>query len=210
MYIIYNEDGSIKKVNLTDFIQKGNNNVNNIFIGINKRSNSTWGCSVLFTLPDGSITSTTPTLSTKTIDGVQYDGWSIAIPANATIYEGNVKFSVNIANLNQQVLFTYKGIITINPSNATPDDTTISYAQYQHVLELVLQKPSPRQTFIVFDDIEEADLSIYDDGQLFYDKESNQFYILENGELETYTAIEFAIEFADDSDIDDLFNDNEE
>lgn len=210
MYIIYNEDGSIRKVNLTDFIQKGNNNVNHIFIGIKGRDNDSWACSVLFTLLDGSITSSTPITTTKTVEGVRYSGWNVSIPADATVYEGSVSLSITVVNLQQQTLFTYKGKLVINPSSAIPNETKITYAQYQSLLELVLQKPAPLQTFLVFDNVLEVDLTQYDDGQIFYDKESNAFYILTNGQLEPYTAIDYSFDFATDQDIDALFNDNSE
>ena len=208
MYIIYNEDGSIRKVNLTDFIQKGNDNVNSIFIGIKGRNNDSWACSVLFTLPSDDITTSTPIISTKTIDGVTYHGWTLYIPASATIYEGNVGVSITIVNLQQQVLFTYKGKLVINPSTVVPDETTITYSQYQSLLQLVLQKPAALQTFIVFENIQGADLSQYDDGQLFYDKTAQQFFILEDGALEEYTAIDINLNYATDEDIDDLFVEN--
>lgn len=210
MYIIYNEDGSIRKVNLTDYIQKGNNNVNSVFIGIKGKNNDSWACSVLFTLPSGDLTSATPTVATKKVEGVTYSGWNISIPANATVYEGNVDVSITVVNLQNQTLFTYKGQLVINPSVAVPNETAITYAQYQSLLQLVLQKPAPLQTFIVFEVIGEADLSKYDDGQIFYDKDSNAFYILENGVLEPYTAIDYSLNYATNTDIDALFAESEE
>lgn len=137
MYILYKHDGSVKAVNLTDFIQKGNDGVNTIFLAIEGRENTDWSATVIFTLPDGTSVPIAPTIDTQTVLGTEYSGWKITIPAAVTLYEGIVTFSISVLNLENQVLFTYRNKLTINPSVVVPDTTTITYAQYQALLQYI-------------------------------------------------------------------------
>lgn len=138
MYILYNGDGSVKAIKLTDYIQKGNNNVNSIFLAIDGKTNLEWAATIVFILPDSSAISITPTAKTESIFGTTYSGWSVSIPAAVTIYEGLVVFSITVLNLQSQVLFTYRGKLTINPSAIIPDVTSISYNQYESLLQYIL------------------------------------------------------------------------
>ena len=138
MYILYNGDGSVKAIKLTDYIQKGNNNVNSIFLAIEGKTNSEWAATIVFILPDGSAIPITPTTKTESIFGTTYSGWSVSIPSAVTIYEGQVIFSVTVLNLQSQILFTYRGKLTINPSAIIPDITSITYNQYQTLLQYIL------------------------------------------------------------------------
>lgn len=138
MYIIYNSDGSINKINLTDYIQKGNNNVNSIFFAIIGKTSDEWALSAYFTLPNGDIEGPiTGSVDTETIEDITYSGFSVSISAAITIYEGFVKFSLAASNLQSEVLFTYQTLLTINPSSAVPNTTAITLAQYQSLLAYI-------------------------------------------------------------------------
>ena len=141
MYIIYNADGSIKKINLTDYIQKGNNNVNSIFLAIEGKTNAEWEGTIYALLPDGTKEGPiTPTNDTETIDGVSYSGFVWSISANVTAFEGLVYFSLKATTLGGlNTLFTYLGKIVINPASAIPNETKINVAQYEALRDLVLQ-----------------------------------------------------------------------
>lgn len=73
------------------------------------------------------------------VEGEEKSGWLVSIPAAVTVYEGNVKFSVSILNLQGQTLFTYQGKLVINPAVIVPDTTTITYSQYEALLQYILQ-----------------------------------------------------------------------
>lgn len=137
MYILYNNDGSIKGTNLTDFIQKGNDGVNSIFLAIEGRSNSDWTATCVFVLPNGESEILAAQQSTQTIAGVEYSGWLLTITASVTVYEGIVKFSVDALDLYNRQLFTYQGKLVINPSSIIPNETKITYAQYQNLLNYI-------------------------------------------------------------------------
>ena len=139
MYILYNADGSVNKINLTDYIQKGNNDVNSIFFAIKGKTNSEWAASVYFELPNGEIEGPlTGTPDTQEINGVEYSGWTLNISAAITAYEGLVVFSVSALNLQNATLFTFKSKLVINPSDAIPDETKITVAQYESLVQLYL------------------------------------------------------------------------
>lgn len=138
MYILYNKDGSIRKINLTDFIQQGNDNVNSIFLVIEDKTAYDWAASVLFELPNGDVEVVTPVAAVQEVEGEEKSGWLVSIPAAVTIYEGNVKFSVSILNLQGQTLFTYQGKLVINPAAIVPDETKITYSQYEALLQYIL------------------------------------------------------------------------
>lgn len=140
MYIIYNNDGSVYKVNLTDFIQKGNNNVNSVYIAVKGELNTSWSATAFCLLPSGDEVPLTLSLvdEPQTIDGEEYSCYLFTIPAAVTIYEGNVQLSIRLLDLNDNTLFTYQTTLVINPSaGQITDDTTIKLAQYNSLLQYI-------------------------------------------------------------------------
>ena len=201
MYIIYNNDGSVKKINLTDYIQKGNNNVNSIFLGIEGKTNVQWAATVYFTLPSGDVVDPeviTPTTANQTIDARNYSGWVVSIPSAVTVYEGIVKFSVSVSDLNDNVLFTYEGKLIINPSSVVPNETKILLSQYQSLLNLVNQKNAITSSIVATNNISALDLSGYEVGQIFFDKSTEYFY---EKTSDSYQKIESYVESVNTSKI---------
>lgn len=154
-YILFNSDGSIKARNLTDYIQKGNDGVNSIFVsvaGIESADLDDYTCSANFLLPDDDVVATLPTQVTSadpvTIGGSDYVGWLVPIDAQVTQYEGQVKFSLVItdviANPNT-VLLTFNAYLTINPSVLDPDEVNISATLYNELLAAI-QGRVPKST----------------------------------------------------------------
>lgn len=117
MHIIYKADGSVKSERITDFIQRGNNNVNSIFVAVEDRPNTDWGATVYFELPSGDIEQVVlDSADPTTIDEVEYKGWDLVIPEEATLYYGIVNFSIALKNLSNQTLVTIAKQLTVNPS----------------------------------------------------------------------------------------------
>ena len=193
MYVIYGNDGAIKKSNFTDYIQRGNNNVNKIFVGIEGRDNDEWAANVYFTLPDDSIPDPETIVAlpkTEEIDGNTYKGWEVSIPASVTIYAGVVKFSVSAVALDNSTLFTYACDLVINPSSAIPNETQISLSQYNALVQLVNQKTSKENVIYVIVTREGVDTSLFLEGQIFFVKNENKFYKLQSGQLVEYTIFD--------------------
>ena len=191
MYILYNADGSINKINLTEYIQQGNNNVNHIFLGIIGKNHADWSATAYFELPSGDAELLTASQATEVIDGTRYYGWSVTLSAAITIYEGIVLFTISILNLQGDVLNTYNGKLVINPAGIIPDETMISVSQYEALLRYVLgatqNKAELQNVIFVFDDesVPES-LARFQDGQVFFNESNNKFYKLVNGSLVEY------------------------
>lgn len=189
MYVIYGQDGSIKKTNFTDYIQRGNNNVNSIFFGIEGRENDNWVADIYFTLPDGDTPDPETIVAlpnTQVIDGTTYKGWTVSIPASVTVYEGEVKYSVNAIALDNRSLFTFQGSFTVNPSSAIPNATQISLSQYNALLQLVNQKAAKDNVIYVVTTKSLIDTTAFLEGQIFFVKDETKFYKITNGELVEY------------------------
>lgn len=134
MYIIYNNDGSVKRTNFAEFIQKGNDNVNSIFVGNVSNDIQDYNVYATFVLPNGELGG--PVLgveSSKEINGVVYNGYSIPITAEMTQYAGVIKVSLYVADENS-ILYTYPVNLTINDATSSPDLTRINITQYQQLL----------------------------------------------------------------------------
>ena len=114
MYILYNQDGSILKKNLPEFIQRGNNDVNEIFVSVKNRENTEWSATACFSLPDDEVVTTEPTSGELEIDGVTYTGWIVSVPSTITVYQGRVYFALKLENLSDAVLCTYECPLVIN------------------------------------------------------------------------------------------------
>lgn len=200
MYILYNQDGSINKSNLTDFIQQGNNNVNHIFLAVIGKDHTEWAATGYFELPNNDVEILTASESGENIDGTYYKGWSVPISSNVTLYEGNVLFTINLLNTQSQVLNTYNGKLVINPAPIIPDSTTITVAQYEALLQYVLgatqNKAEVNNIIYVFSDSTRPEsFSNFTDGQIFFNESNNKFYKLSNGALVEYTIFNPEDEF---------------
>lgn len=141
MYIIYNNDGSVKTTNFAEFIQRGNNEVNHIFVGNVANNIRNYNVYALFKLPNGDIGGPVNGVEAEEeIYGETYQGLSIPITEEATLYPGIVKMTLHIANQNNEVLYTYPVILTINDTSVVPPDLVrINLEQYQDLLNLINQ-----------------------------------------------------------------------
>ena len=180
MYIIYNKDGSIKKTNFAEFIQKGNNNANFIFVGIDGLNITDYSCYASFELPNGDLGGPVAGVPIVQLsDELPYSGYNIPVTAEMTQYEGQLKLSIYVANTQGAILYTYPVTLVINDAANAPDETKISLSQYQALLNLINSKPveTSSEFITVFDNIQNEDLSLYSPGKLFYDKATNQYFI---------------------------------
>lgn len=149
MYIIYNQDGSVRETNFTEFINKGNNNVNKIYVEVLGRSYDTYGALAIFKLPNGEIAG--PIVGelvedyedviyynnnnepvTKTFEGF---GYLISLSQDVTAFAGIVKATIKVYNEeDDEILFTYPVNLTINDSAISPEDLTqANLSQYNNL-----------------------------------------------------------------------------
>ena len=146
MYILFKSDGSIKTINLTDYIQKGNDGVNSIFCAIEGKNTTQWSADAYFKLPDDYLF-TVEALETDTqkIDGIDYPGYIVPITDDVTAFVGLLTFSLRARNTsNNKTLFTFAYKLVVNPAISPDllDETKISVAQYNALKDRIetLQK----------------------------------------------------------------------
>lgn len=134
MYLIYNNDGSIKFSLFEDFVIQGSDNVNFIYVAIEDRNVEEWTCDASFLLPDNETTLTSAgSVDNFTIDGHPYTGYKIPLTQSITSQSGNMSVSVRIYSTGDQLLYTYPATIVVNESTISWD-ADISYANYRSYL----------------------------------------------------------------------------
>jgi hypothetical protein len=149
MYIIYNQDGSVRETNFTEFINKGNNNVNKIYVEVLGRSYDSYGALAMFKLPNGEIAGPIEgELVEDYEDVIYYDnnnepvtkvfegfGYLISLSQDVTAFAGIVKATIKVYNEeDDEILFTYPVNLTINDSAISPEDLTqANLSQYNNL-----------------------------------------------------------------------------
>src|SRR5574344_1310579 len=134
MYLIYNNDGSLKLAVFTDYIMQGSNNANIIFVSISGRSTDSYPCDASFVLPDGIPTYTLAGVYTNFIlDGTTYSGYQIALGSDETAQAGALQMSIRLYSAPSVILYTYSRNLTVNAS-AIDANAPISIAEYQSYL----------------------------------------------------------------------------
>lgn len=140
MYLIFNNDGSIKTLIVGESIQQGNNLVNTIFISVDGYDPEEYSCIAQFVLPNGEIgTSLNGTIArNELVNNVLYNGYKVTLTQAQTMYPGTLKSAFKILDLNSHTLFTYEYDFLINPTDAILSETMISSAQYNALVQSLL------------------------------------------------------------------------
>ena len=196
MFIIYNRDGSIKKKNFAEFIQKGNDGANKIFVAVDGLDLSLYSCYATFKLPNDELGGPVAgTVKQNFVDfnlDKPYNGYEIPITAEMTQYEGNVKMSLYIEDSENNVMYTYPVTLVINDATTAPDQTKINLSQYQALLDYINSKPissGSNALLEIVDDITQVDMSLYSVGKIFYDRKTGNDYIKTDDGYERYDNV---------------------
>lgn len=142
MYIIYNRDGSIKKVKLTDFINKGSDGINTINVAIDDFDLTGVTAHVQWTLPNGETVGPLILESGEPFDddvGDHYENcFVVSIDEPETLFEGLLKGSLVLIDAHTRILYTYPIKLVINPSTFVPSsNTNITTEQYAALVEYI-------------------------------------------------------------------------
>lgn len=135
MYVIYNNDGSIKYKLLNEFVEQGNNNVNELFVAIEGREN--WTLYASFKLPNGNTTtvvSSTPT--TEFIEGLgTFTGRKILLSNAETLIAGALQMNAVCLDENDAKLVAFNTYITINETGIQlGDPVLLTVQEYENLL----------------------------------------------------------------------------
>ena len=135
MYVIYNNDGSIKYKLLNEFVEQGNNNVNELFVAIEGREN--WTLYASFKLPNGSTT--TAVSSTPTTEFIKdigtFTGRKILLSNAETLVAGALQMNVVCLDENDAKLVAFNTYITINETGIQlSDPVLLTVQEYENLL----------------------------------------------------------------------------
>lgn len=142
MYIIYNRDGSIKKVKLTDFINKGSDGINTIKVAIDDFDLTGVTAHVQWTLPNGETVGPLILQRGEPFDDDTGDHYEhcfvVSIDEPETLFEGLLKGSLVLIDAQTRILYTYPIKLVINPSTFVPSSSTnITTEQYAALVEYI-------------------------------------------------------------------------
>lgn len=134
MYIIFNQDGSIKESQLNDYVNQYSDGVNFIDVVVYGTSPDDYTASATYTLPNGeSLTDTGVYKSNIATSLGEMQGYRFTLHSAHTQYDGPLTFSLVATKTDKTQLFTYAYGIVINPS-AGKKTTEVTWEEYQSLL----------------------------------------------------------------------------
>lgn len=201
MKIIYNYDGSIKDLDLEQYINQGNNGVNHIDVAIEGRDNDSYTCEAVFELPNGQLNSLTGVAQTVTDGDDTYNGYRITITAAQTYLAGLLKMSVHLVDLNDNELATYKQEFIINEAPYDPDEVYITVAQYNSMVQALNAKQSKytQNNVRAYYTLANAnsDLTNLAYGQIIFVKGANEeitpYLVVDDGGVKSLSALKLVV-----------------
>lgn len=185
MYVIYNNDGSIKNKFLNEFVMQGNAYENVVFVAFEGRSADTYTLYAEFKLPNGSTTTVTSgsTPTTKNISSLGiFTGKCISISNAETLVAGALQMNVKVLTTDtEKVLVAFNTYITVNETGIQPDDPVLITAQeYQNLLSMVGNQVANYQTILKGISLASfGDLTDYTVGQALYVVNSSEAKLYE-------------------------------
>ena len=132
-YIVFNEDGSIKRTNFTDSINQNSDGANQIFVVLNNVSLNDKEVVGVFVLPDGTVSEEVGVkkYNYEYEPNITGNGFLLTLTLNETKLAGLVFLTLQIVDSTEStILYTYRVALTINESAALASLTLISLAQY--------------------------------------------------------------------------------
>lgn len=140
MKILYRQDGSIKDIELSHYVNQNNNNVDEIDVAIEGKEPSEYIATAYFTLPDGTQNSILiSTEKTFELHNKQYNGLSFFLTNAQTLYAGVLEMTIEFKDSENtsHILFTYKTKFTINATGGLPDYTNITLSEYNNLVDAI-------------------------------------------------------------------------
>ena len=135
MYLIYNQDGSIKFTNLNEVITQGSTTTK-IFVNVGGIIPSeTVGAIATYKLANNETSSGNGEATLETINNESYNGWLFTLTQDETYYYGTLLMSIKIFTVGtNEVLFTIPVELTVNKTGFDASSTTITITQYTNLV----------------------------------------------------------------------------
>ncbi len=138
MYIIRNEDGSIRKAYTNEFVQQGSNNVNYVAMAIDGLANNEWTADCLFELPNGEVVQLAGTQKQFIVDNETINGYVVYLSSAVLTYAGILKVIARNYDATGKILYSYPFEIMINTTSLDSSyDAPITIAQYNSFMALL-------------------------------------------------------------------------
>ena len=137
LYVIFNSDGSINTLVVGESINQGSNNVNQVFASVLNHDISDYSCVAEFELPNGNLVelSGAATPDPIALGDEEYEGYIVSLSEAVTYLAGNLKMNLKLIDIDDNVLCTYQITLKVNKTGYEPNETTITEAQYNALLE---------------------------------------------------------------------------
>ena len=132
MYIIYNQDGSIKESNINEYIQQGNNLVNEFAIQIEGYNINEYVLSATFTLPNGDKTTIVSDETTES-DEYPYPARKLALTNDETALAGTLKMNIQ-AIFGSTILTSHTVYLQVNDGTSENSAVLITQQQYENLI----------------------------------------------------------------------------
>jgi len=185
MYVIYNNDGSIKSKFLNEFVMQGNSYENVLFVAFEDRSADTYTLYAEFRLPNGATTTVVSgsTPQTRNVAGLgTYTGKSISLSNAETLVAGALQMNIKVLTTDtEKVLVSFNTYITVNETGLQPSDPVIITAQeYQNLLSMIGSQVANYQCILKGINLAAfGDLNDYQVGQALYVSNSEECKLYE-------------------------------
>lgn len=174
MYVIFNQDGSIKETQLGKYVNQHSKGVDFVDVAIDGRTNEDYACDANFALPnDANVTETSQINNKIVTSSGTYGGYRIGFNEAETEYDGDLSCSIRVYNKDGSVLWTFPFSIVVNKTTGYGDEN-ITNDQYESLVrsmanyQLMFSKTNVRS----YETLDEAnnDLASMAEGQLVFIK----------------------------------------
>lgn len=174
MYVIFNQDGSIKETQLGKYVNQHSKGVDFVDLAIDGRTNEEYACDANFALPNDANVTETAQINNKIVTSSgTYGGYRIGFNEAETEYDGDLSCSIRVYNKDGSVLWTFPFSIVVNKTTGYGDEN-ITNDQYESLVrsmanyQLMFSKTNVRS----YETLDEAneDLASMAEGQLVFIK----------------------------------------
>ena len=140
LYVVYNQDGSLKYTNLNEIITQGSTTTK-LLVSVEGYNTSGYTAIAYCILPNGSSSAVEGELTTDEDTGIT--GFEFALTQDETYYYGELQMSVKLYIAGTDtILFTIPIHLTINKTGFVANSTNITITQYSNLIDRINESAS--------------------------------------------------------------------
>lgn len=200
MYVIFNQDGSIKETQLGKYVNQHSKGVDFVDVAIDGRTNEDYACDANFALPNDTNVTEVAQINNKIVTSSgTYSGYRIGFNEAETEYDGDLSCSIRVYNKDGSVLWTFPFSIVVNKTTGYGDEN-ITNDQYESLVrsmanyQLMFSKTNVR-SYASMDEAKK-DLASLAEGQMVFieDGASQGAYIKKGDSFEMQSLDALSLE----------------